>query len=262
MTAASASSSTASILLTATTSAAASWAVTSGSTISRSIGQRGASTRVSTRIASTLRAVVDHHAEEVARRGEAGRLDDHPVRVVPALDGEEGLYETGLEGAADAAAEEFLHRQALLAHVAAVDADLADLVLDDGEPCAVLGHGPRHLEEHGRLARAQEAGDAEDVHAWVSRRRPGTGPGVADGAGASPVNSSGRKSCSVSSWPGGATTKSSPQSLLHERVEDPRRARDLLHGEVERRGELGDACRGAARGRSGRCRRARCACSA
>ena len=110
-------------------------------------------------------AVVDHHAEDVGGRGQPGRLEDHPVGLVPGLDFAQRLDEARRERAAHAAAEELPHRQALLAHVAAVYAHLADLVLDDGEPRAALGHGAGHLQQDRRLARAQEAGDAEDVHA-------------------------------------------------------------------------------------------------
>ena len=84
---------------------------------------------------------------------------------VSGLDFTQRLDEARRERAAHAAAEELLDRQALLAHVAAVDAHLADLVLDDRELRAGLGHGAGNLEQDGGLAGAQEAGDAEDVHA-------------------------------------------------------------------------------------------------
>ena len=52
-----------------------------------------ASTRVSTRMVSTLGQWSTTSAQDVARRGEPGRLDDDPVGVVAALDGAQRLDE-------------------------------------------------------------------------------------------------------------------------------------------------------------------------
>ena len=157
-TAASVSSSTSSTLLTATTSAVPICAVTSGSTTSSSISQRAASTSVSTRMASTSGS--GRPRCPGCRRGrQAGGLDDHPVRLVAALDGEERLDQAGLQRAADAAAEELLHGEPLLAHVAAVDAHLADLVLDDGE-----------LQRRRRPARGRPRGERSSCRSRGSPR--------------------------------------------------------------------------------------------
>ena len=107
------------------------------------------------------------------------------------------------------------------------------IVLDEADPAAyrafidagskygaggLTGRGAK--PRSGVTGRTGTAGDPDRVprrhqHAAAAVHQDGlAGHEVAAGGRgrASPANSSGRKSLSVSSWPGGATTKSSPQS--------------------------------------------------
>ena len=101
---------------------------------------------------------------------------------------------------------------------------------------AVLGHRPRDLEQHGRLARAEEAGDAEDVHAGWSPS------GAAAGRLRGPAGEQlGPEVLERELVAGRGDDEVVAPVALHERVQDARRARDLLDREVERLGEVGDA---------------------
>ena len=96
----------------------------------------------------------------------AGRLDEDVVEPVAAFhELPEDADEVAADGAADAAV---VHLEDLLLGVDdefVVDADLAELVLDDGDAFAVtLGED---VVEEGGLARAEEAGEHGDGDAGV-----------------------------------------------------------------------------------------------
>ena len=93
--------------------------------------------------------------------GQAGRLDQDVVELVPPLHQvAEDADQVAADGAADAAV---VHLEDLFLGAddeVLIDADLAELVLDDGDPLAVLG-GQDVVEQRG-LAGAEEAGEDGD----------------------------------------------------------------------------------------------------
>ena len=112
------------------------------------------------------------HEERLRDRagvGHAGRLDEDVVELVPPLHQvAEDADEVAADGAADAPV---VHLEDLLLRVddqLLVDADLAELVFDDGDALAVVGG--EDVVEQSRLAGAEEAGEYGDGHA-VGRGR-------------------------------------------------------------------------------------------
>ena len=117
-----------------------------------------------------LRRVADRHrrvhvhalhalygADDVAQLADAAGLDQDAVGVVGLDHLVQRLGKVAHQGAADAAAVELVHLDARLGHEAAVDADLAEFVLDQHELLARVGLRDQLLDQRG-LARAQEAG--------------------------------------------------------------------------------------------------------
>ena len=98
-----------------------------------------------------------HGADDVAQLADAAGLDQDAVGVVGLDHLVQRLGEVAHQGAADAAAVELVHLDARLGHEAAVDADLAEFVLDQHELLARVGLRDQLLDQRG-LARAQEAG--------------------------------------------------------------------------------------------------------
>ena len=98
-----------------------------------------------------------HRADDVAQLADAAGLDQDAVGVVGFHDLVQRLGEIAHQGAADAAAVELVHLDARLGHEAAVDADLAEFVLDQHKLLAHVGLGNPLFDQRG-LARAQEAG--------------------------------------------------------------------------------------------------------
>ncbi len=99
---------------------------------------------------------------EGIRVRETGGLDDEEVRIDRFDDRPDGHAELVVHGAADAAVVELDHLFDVHAlDGAAVDADVADLVDDDGD--LLVAHSARqHLLEQRGLTAAQESGDDVD----------------------------------------------------------------------------------------------------
>ena len=119
-----------------------------------------------------LHLVVDE--ERLGHRagvGQAGRLDQDVVEPVLALHQvAEDADQVAADGAADAPV---VHLEDLFLGVddqLLIDADLAELVLDDGDPLAVLGG--QDVIQQGRLAGAEKAGQDGDrdsaLPSWCS----------------------------------------------------------------------------------------------
>ena len=109
-----------------------------------------------------LHLVIDEERlRDRAGIGQPGRLDQDVVELVlPLHQVAEDADQVAAHGAADAAV---VHLEDLFLGVddeLLIDADLAELVLDDGDPLAVLGG--QDAVEQGRLARAEEAGQHRD----------------------------------------------------------------------------------------------------
>ena len=97
-----------------------------------------------------------HGGDHFGELAYAGRLDDHPVRVIGLQDLLQRLAEVAHQRAADAPGVHLRDVDARVLEEAAVDADLAKLVLDQHQLLAGVGLLDHLLDERG-LARAQEA---------------------------------------------------------------------------------------------------------
>ena len=112
-----------------------------------------------------------HGTDNVAQLADARRLNEDAVRVVGLDDLLQCLAEIADQAAADAAGVQLIDLNAGLAHEAAVDADLAEFVLDQDD--LLTGEGLLdELFDKGGLAGAEEAGENVDFgflfsHSWV-----------------------------------------------------------------------------------------------
>ena len=110
-------------------------------------------------------------AGHVGQLADARRLNEDAVRVVGLDDLLQCLAEIADQAAADAAGVQLIDLNAGLAHEAAVDADLAEFVLDQDN--LLTGEGLLdELFDKGGLAGAEEAGENVDFgflfsHSWV-----------------------------------------------------------------------------------------------
>ena len=103
-----------------------------------------------------------HRHDHVGQLPHAGGLDEDAVRVELGLHVLQGLVEVPHQGAADAPGGHLADLDAGLLQKAAVDADLAELVLDEHQLLAGEGLRQQLLDEGG-LAGPQEAGDDVDL---------------------------------------------------------------------------------------------------
>ena len=99
-----------------------------------------------------------HGDDHVAELAHAGGLDQDAVRVELGRHVLQGLVEVPHQGAADAPGGHLGDLDAGLLEEAAVDADLAELVLDEHQLLALVGFGQQLFDEGG-LSGAQEAGN-------------------------------------------------------------------------------------------------------
>ena len=110
-------------------------------------------------------------AGHVGQLADARRLNEDAVRVVGLDDLLQCLAEIADQAAADAAGVQLIDLNAGLAHEAAVDADLAEFILDQDD--LLTGEGLLdELFDKGGLAGAEEAGENVDFgflfsHSWV-----------------------------------------------------------------------------------------------
>ena len=110
-------------------------------------------------------------AGHVGQLADARRLNEDAVRVVGLDNLLQCLAEVADQAAADAAGVQLIDLNAGLAHEAAVDADLAEFVLDQDD--LLTGEGLLdELFDKGGLAGAEEAGENVDFgflfsHSWV-----------------------------------------------------------------------------------------------
>ena len=108
---------------------------------------------------------------DIAQLADAGRLDEDAVGVVGLNDLFQRLAEIADQTAADAAGVQLVDLNTGLAHKAAVNADLAEFVLDQDD--LLTGEGLLdELFDKGGLAGAEEAGENVDFgflfsHSWV-----------------------------------------------------------------------------------------------
>ena len=98
-----------------------------------------------------------HGAGDVGQLAHAGGLDEDAVGVILGHNLLEGLAEVAHQGAADAAGVQLVDLDAGLLQKAAVNADLAELVLNQHHFLAAEGFLNQLLDERG-LASAQKAG--------------------------------------------------------------------------------------------------------
>ena len=105
---------------------------------------------------------VVHHAADVRELAHAGGLDQDAVGMVGIDQLAQGLGEVAHQRAADAAGVQLGDLYAGILHEAAVDADLAVLVLQQHDLLALEGAVQQLLDQRG-LARAQEAGNNVDL---------------------------------------------------------------------------------------------------
>ena len=103
-----------------------------------------------------------HRHDHVGQLPHAGGLDEDAVRVELGLHVLQGLVEVPHQGAADAPGGHLADLDAGLLQKASVDADLAELVLDEHQLLAGEGLRQQLLDEGG-LAGPQEAGDDVDL---------------------------------------------------------------------------------------------------
>ena len=96
-------------------------------------------------------------ADNVGQLAHAGGLDDDAVGVILRDDLGQGLSEVAHQTAADAAGVHLGDVDASVLQEAAVDADLAELILDEDQLLALVGLLD-HLLDQGRLAGTQETG--------------------------------------------------------------------------------------------------------
>ena len=110
-----------------------------------------------------------HGADHVRQLAHAGRLDEDAVGVVRLQHFGEGLAEIAHQAAADAAGVHLRHLDAGLLHEAAVDADLAELILDQHQLLTRVRLADELFDQR-RLAGAQKPGKNGDLcHGIVCR---------------------------------------------------------------------------------------------
>ena len=97
-------------------------------------------------------------ADDVGQLAHAGRLNEDAVRMILIDDLAQRLAEVAHQGAADAAGVHLGDLDAGLLHEAAVNANLAELILDEHDLFAREGFLEQLLDQRG-LARAEEAGE-------------------------------------------------------------------------------------------------------
>ena len=102
-----------------------------------------------------------HGADHVGKLAHARGLDQDSVGSVLGKDLFQRPAEVPHQGAADAAGVHLVHLNARILHEGAVDADLAEFVLDQHQLFALVGFRNELLDQ-GRFPRAQKAG--EDVN--------------------------------------------------------------------------------------------------
>ena len=98
-----------------------------------------------------------HRADNIGQLADAGGLDEDAVRSILLDDLGQGLAEIAHQRAADAAGVHFGDVDAGILQEAAVNADLAEFVLNEDQLLALVGFGD-HLLDEGRLAGTEEAG--------------------------------------------------------------------------------------------------------
>ena len=96
--------------------------------------------------------------DHIRQLANAGGLDDDPVRMILVDHPGQGLAEVAHQRAADAAGVHLGDVDAGILQKAAVNADLAELVLDQHQLLPLVAFSD-HLFDQGRLARAEEAGE-------------------------------------------------------------------------------------------------------
>ena len=99
-----------------------------------------------------------HSGDDVGQLAHAGRLDQNTVGMVLGNDLLQRLAKIAHQRAADAAGVHLGDVDAGILQKAAVNADLAELVLDQHQLLPLVAFGD-HLFDQGRLARAEEAGE-------------------------------------------------------------------------------------------------------
>ena len=99
-----------------------------------------------------------HSGDDVGQLAHAGRLDQNTVGMVLGNDLLQRLAKIAHQRAADAAGVHFGDVDAGILQKAAVNADLAELVLDQHQLLPLVTFGD-HLFDQGRLARTEEAGE-------------------------------------------------------------------------------------------------------
>ena len=99
-----------------------------------------------------------HSGDDVGQLAHAGGLDQNAVGMVLGNDLLQRLAEIAHQRAADAAGVHLGDVDAGILQKAAVNADLAELVLDQHQLLPLVTFGD-HLFDQGRLARAEEAGE-------------------------------------------------------------------------------------------------------
>ena len=98
-----------------------------------------------------------HRADDIGQLAHAGGLDENPVGVVLLDNIRQRLAEVAYQGAADAAGVHLGDLNARVLQKAAVNADLAEFVLDQHDLLTLVGLGNQLLDEGG-LTGSQEAG--------------------------------------------------------------------------------------------------------
>ena len=107
-----------------------------------------------------------HGANDIGQLADAGGLDDDTVGMVLSDDLLQGLAEVAHQGAADAAGVHLGDVDAGILQEAAVNADLAELVLDEDQFLALVALSDELLDE-GSLAGSQETGvDVDFCHGF------------------------------------------------------------------------------------------------
>ena len=99
-----------------------------------------------------------HGGDDVGQLANAGGLDENAVGVVLGDDLLQRLAEVAHQRAADAAGVHLGDVDAGILQKAAVNADLAELVLDQHQLLPLVAFSD-HLFDQGRLARAEKAGE-------------------------------------------------------------------------------------------------------
>ena len=113
--------------------------------------------------------------EDGGRIGEAGGLDDDPPEEgdllgrAALIEAAQARHQIAADGAAEAAAGEQHHVLARRFHQQMIEADLAELVDDDGRLAEI--RMAQQLAQQGRLAAAEEAGQHRDGQALGRLRR-------------------------------------------------------------------------------------------